>query len=347
MPLFDFTKLKINDINEFEKYYKHRICLHKNDKIVFNLSFFIKSKIIDNFSEQNLDDVIKIIKDNISREFIIVDSAEPIFPYIENISTFIKICKTYNKSITILTGQKSEDIISLYESLDATVIFLPLFNFHCYSIESVYSNFSKENTLEKKFLSLNRVRKPSREALRYFLKQNDLLKFGEYSFIFANDKSFEEEINIADNSAFVQSMFDKLDFNKKCFLNFVIESVNEDYFIFNNQKIKTNFVSEKTLKAVYTPLPFILLGEQNILHYLKSYGIKTFSDFWDESYDLEENVLDRQLKSFNILKNICYENNSVIREMYNQVEKIHKENVLIVESIMSDNLKLLKEKIDL
>ena len=48
---------------------------------------------------------------------------------------------------------------------------------------------------------------------------------------------------------------------------------------FEDKKIITNFVSEKTVKALYTGLPFIILGETNSLHSLKSYGIKTFDKF--------------------------------------------------------------------
>jgi len=32
-------------------------------------------------------------------------------------------------------------------------------------------------------------------------------------------------------------------------------------------------------------MPFILVGTQGSLQYLRSYGFKTFGDIWDESYD--------------------------------------------------------------
>ena len=65
-----------------------------------------------------------------------------------------------------------------------------------------------------------------------FLKQNDLLKFGEYSFLFENIASFNENIDKEDRGVFYMSpIVDRFNFNKKCFLNFVIETCNEDYFI--------------------------------------------------------------------------------------------------------------------
>lgn len=348
MSILDNTKIQIKNTEEFELYYRHRAIRYGSDKIFFNLGFFLESNETNTFSEENIDKhIINVIKSNLDREFFINDSAEPIPPYIKNISKFIEICKLYNKSITILTGENSDSLFNLYKSMGVNVIFLPLFNFFSYSQFSIYSSFSKENTFEKRYLTLNRASKPTRHYLYNFLKDNDLLKFGEYSFVFKDIKSFEEDINKNDNPLHTASIIDKFGFNKKCFLNFVVESVNDDYFTFNNQKIITNFASEKTNKALLTPLPFVIIGEPNALHSLKSYGIKTFSDYWDEGYDLEYDTKIRTDKAANILKTICYESDSVLREIYNDTESIHKENTSLINSILDDNIRLLKEKINL
>jgi hypothetical protein len=34
-------------------------------------------------------------------------------------------------------------------------------------------------------------------------------------------------------------------------------------------------------------MPFVIVGTQGSLKYLRSYGFKTFGDLWDESYDDE------------------------------------------------------------
>lgn len=346
--MFDNSKIEIINSEKFVKHYKHRIVFYNKDKLFFYLSFFQINEHENVFTNEKIDIVIDVIKNNLNREFIITDSTEPMYAYIENIKKFIEICKSYNKSVTIITGQNSKDVLDLYESFGASVIFLPLFNFLFFANEKINFPFYKENTLEKKFLTLNRGEKRFRKSLLEFLKQNDLLKFGEYSFLFENLSSFNENIDKEDRGSFyMSSVVNDFDFNKKCFLNFVVETCNEDYFIFENKKINTNFVSEKTAKCLQTGLPFILLGESNSLHSLKSYGIKTFDKFWDEGYDLELNYENKTKKAFNILKNICYEKDSVLREIYNETENIHKENVLLINSIMNDNLKILKDKINL
>lgn len=47
----------------------------------------------------------------------------------------------------------------------------------------------------------------------------------------------------------------------------------------------TCFISEKSFKPIATCHPFIMYGNKHSLKYLKNLGYKTFSDFFDESYD--------------------------------------------------------------
>lgn len=44
-------------------------------------------------------------------------------------------------------------------------------------------------------------------------------------------------------------------------------------------------LTEKTFKPIAMGMPFVIVGTQGSLKYLRSYGFKTFGDFWDESYD--------------------------------------------------------------
>jgi len=46
-----------------------------------------------------------------------------------------------------------------------------------------------------------------------------------------------------------------------------------------------NHLTEKTFKPIVMQQPFILQSCKGSLEYLRRYGFKTFSDFWDESYD--------------------------------------------------------------
>lgn len=52
---------------------------------------------------------------------------------------------------------------------------------------------------------------------------------------------------------------------------------------------RRNHLTEKTFKPICLRMPFIMVGTANSLEYLRSYGFRTFHDFWDESYDQEIN----------------------------------------------------------
>ena len=52
-------------------------------------------------------------------------------------------------------------------------------------------------------------------------------------------------------------------------------------------------LTEKITKPIINYHPFIIVGPHKTLEILKFYGFKTFSEFWDESYDEIENTKDR------------------------------------------------------
>lgn len=52
-------------------------------------------------------------------------------------------------------------------------------------------------------------------------------------------------------------------------------------------------LTEKIFKPIVLQMPFILVGCLHNLEYLRSFGFKTFGDFWDESYDTIEDPIQR------------------------------------------------------
>jgi hypothetical protein len=63
-------------------------------------------------------------------------------------------------------------------------------------------------------------------------------------------------------------------------------------------------LTEKIFKPIVLKMPFLLVGCAHNLEYLRSYGFKTFSDFWDESYDSIEDPMLRLQAVTNILRDI-------------------------------------------
>ena len=63
-------------------------------------------------------------------------------------------------------------------------------------------------------------------------------------------------------------------------------------------------LTEKSFKPIALGMPFVLSATAGSLAYLRSYGFKTFGEFWDESYDQEPNDLIRAEKIAAVLKKL-------------------------------------------
>ena len=61
-----------------------------------------------------------------------------------------------------------------------------------------------------------------------------------------------------------------------------------------------NYLSEKTWKPIAHLHPFIFVGRPGMLKFLHSLGFKTFSEYWDESYDTVESNSLRMEKIFEV-----------------------------------------------
>lgn len=85
-------------------------------------------------------------------------------------------------------------------------------------------------------------------------------------------------------------------------------------------------LTEKVFKPIVEKIPFLLLAPAHNLAYLKSYGVKTFSEFWDESYDQEEDDLKRLQMVGDILKEICSYSDEKLQDILKQMEPILEHN---------------------
>lgn len=63
-------------------------------------------------------------------------------------------------------------------------------------------------------------------------------------------------------------------------------------------------LTEKILRPIACAHPFVLAAGPGALKYLQSYGFKTYSDFWDESYDQEPDTILRLEKITCTMKQI-------------------------------------------
>jgi hypothetical protein len=101
----------------------------------------------------------------------------------------------------------------------------------------------------------------------------------------------------------------------------------------------TFFPTEKTLRPIIASTPFIVMGPQGYLLNLQRMGFKTFSNWWDESYDSLGNY-DRIQEIQKILKNILTWDQYKMSQTLNEMTEILSHNRQHLQSINSTSVLL-------
>ena len=197
------------------------------------------------------------------------------------------------------------------------------------SSEGVLSKPLPPNKIEKTFLSLNRHFNPYRQYLVFDywlngLTDGNLISLNDtYNVSWVNTaamfdpNSYTDFIGDSDISpymdnvaAFVATLplvVDLHDFNinqlrvldPTIYRKTLLSVVNE-----TNSEHRSLYLTEKIYKTIAIGHPFMLMGDMDALKYLRSLGYKTYSDFFDESYDDAQTLHQRKTCILNELKRL-------------------------------------------
>jgi len=187
------------------------------------------------------------------------------------------------------------------------------------------------NNIRKTFLSLNYRYRPHRLDLFLAFYKNNLINSSVFtlpeknpetpeSFIQSVDRNFSDRLNISDTElTYIQNNIlplrvDKLaeDHTRHAEMTMEIGHSTEHLYRSTMISVVTEThayqyaiaETEKTFKPIKYKHPFILVGAPKSLHYLKKKGYKTFSNWFDESYDEIDNHRDRIVAIANLCKEI-------------------------------------------
>lgn len=130
---------------------------------------------------------------------------------------------------------------------------------------------------------------------------------------------------------------------RKFYTNSLISLVTETNFREPNVSL-----TEKSFKPVKEKHPFIIVGSAFSLQSMRDLGFKTFSDFWDESYDTIQNHNQRMLAILNLCIEISKWDNNKILEFKRQVKPIldHNFNVICNKPEVGISEKIAKYMIE-
>jgi hypothetical protein len=216
-------------------------------------------------------------------------------------------------------------------------------------------DFNNNLKREKKCLILNRRLAPHRIILLSLLQSDKLLDNIECSFDLslahtddlgldlANGYTYDSEPYIKDSNIQSQIIngFFKLKKIKKKTVDY--DNVGRVWgFGFEHKEpyLKTYFsvitetifyehghyISEKTFKGFQHLHPFVVVGKPGILKYLQSKGFKTFSEFWDETYDTIQDNSDRMIKVYELIKSLIFKSDDEWIELNKKLLPILKHN---------------------
>ncbi len=77
-------------------------------------------------------------------------------------------------------------------------------------------------------------------------------------------------------------------------------------------------ISEKTFKSVISQ-PFMVVGQYGVLQQLREWGFETYSELFDESYDLIENPMERINFILKEIDRLCNMDENNLRQIYDSV----------------------------
>ena len=110
-----------------------------------------------------------------------------------------------------------------------------------------------------------------------------------------------------------QHSTEPLNMIKKGFVNIISETT----FM-----VPYQYISEKSLKPMAVYRPFIMLGPAGNLALLRDMGFKTFSKWWDESYDNEPDHVKRVEMVYDIANYILNKSYDEIHQMFEEMRDI-------------------------
>jgi len=232
------------------------------------------------------------------------------------------------------------------------------YDFKLHDVEDI--DLSKKT----KFFSsyLRNCNREHRRALGAYFQYNDLWKDNNLSFLKVSwddtipksilPRKYWNSISELDNlppfeidtfsqsniSGFNTTLSSKWEHYQETFLSVVSET------IFNGEG-ECIFFSEKICKPLYNLHPFILMSTPYSLKKLKEFGFKTFHPFIDESYDVEENPLNRMKLIFQELDKIQNKTHDELKKWWSEIIptlKHNQNNFFKMGNVKTKKMKLLE-----
>lgn len=263
--------------------------------------------------------------------------------YISEFNQLIKNLNLPKERILVFHGDLS---IEKYKKCDFT--YIPVNSFPFWLAPFKRDAVTSYNP-DKLYLSYNRNPRAHRLVLTGLLLKADMIKHGIYSFC-VSDKDTIKNINnnilsgiLTDDEISFMSVSsgvspDNLNLRTENPAVNIVEEHYETTFcsLVTETLDDTIFLTEKIYKPILMGHPFVVLGSKDTLSYLRKLGFKTFSNWWDESYDFTDNLVERCNKIVDIMVKLSKKDPKQLRLIRGLMKPILKHNQEVFNKIISD-----------
>jgi hypothetical protein len=204
-----------------------------------------------------------------------------------------------NQSVVLHSEKNSKDLLKLQQQNITTLHWFSHaylcseFYFKHYQKLNMVTNYIKR-PIRHKWMCANRLIDGPRKYRLDFLNCIDTSK-GIYSLLDKDPYTSRSLKEIYPNNAVKPNSFDS---HKNHSAEIKVDELtpwNTSFLHIVNETVwqeKIHF-TEKVFKPIVLHQPFVVLQAPGSLSYLRSYGFKTFGDWWDESYDTIEDSQQR------------------------------------------------------
>lgn len=177
------------------------------------------------------------------------------------------------------------------------------------------------------YLSYNRNQREHRILLQCMLMENNLLKDGLISCGEFDTDAYPHLLELHHLVPELKKLM-PIQIDKPLEINWANDVTSHDYYrTFVSLVTETHtdknilFLSEKIFKPIYMGHPFILLGNPGTLKLLQSFGYKTFSKWWDESYDNEPDLNKRTEMVVKIIQDLKNKSKDELIQIRNEMKE--------------------------
>ena len=275
-------------------------------------------------------------------------------------------CETHNinpQQIIFVSSNLRDDsninrYVTQHNKVPINVFTFPMFEDSCSASEDVEKLLSDSiNSTHKLFKnkfysSLSRLNRYHRSVGTFLLCQTPVKEFGLISHDYLNfsNTNFSE---VTQNTKYTDKhvkrwtktlplVVDYQDFETNWAIDRQYDHIHhQTIFQIVNETLVDNvdgtslFYSEKTFRPISCFQPFIIYGQTGCNHYLENLGYKLYSDWFDLSFDFEEDYIKRYQKLLSVVEDTCKQLTNMDKKQ--QIAWKYKNQEVLIHNINTMN----------